>query len=62
MIPTELPNAFVWTTIAADAGQPRSILNRKELERRARSTFWGVLLLDWTRRELVNFSPPTRGR
>jgi hypothetical protein len=41
MIPTELPNAFVWTKIAADAGQPlRSIFNRKELERCAGGTLW----------------------
>jgi hypothetical protein len=37
----EIPRAFVWTKIQADAGQSvEQILNRKELERQSGSTFW----------------------
>ena len=41
MIANEIPNAFVWTKIQAEAGQAIDrILNRKELERQAVGTFW----------------------
>jgi hypothetical protein len=41
MMADEVPNAFVWTTIQADAGQSVDrLLNRKELERQSGSIFW----------------------
>lgn len=41
MVVNDIPGAFVWTKIQADAGQEvRRILNRKELERRSGGTFW----------------------
>jgi hypothetical protein len=37
----DIPEAFVWTKIQADAGQTiQSILSRKELERQSGGTFW----------------------
>src|SRR5262249_9925546 len=36
-----IQNAFIWTKVQSDAGQPIDwILNRKELERQSGSTFW----------------------
>jgi hypothetical protein len=41
MIASQIPNAFVWTKIQAEAGQSVDrILVRKELERQSGGTFW----------------------
>src|SRR5262249_30323592 len=37
-----IQNAFIWTKVQSDAGQPIDwILNRKELEPQSGNTFWG---------------------
>jgi hypothetical protein len=41
MSDTEVPRAFVWTKVQAEAGQPlEEILHRKRLEHRCGDTFW----------------------
>jgi hypothetical protein len=41
MSTNQIQNAFIWTKVQSDAGQPIDwILNRKELERQSGDTFW----------------------
>jgi hypothetical protein len=67
MTTNQIQNAFIWTKVQSDAGQPIDwILNRKELERQSGNTFWwGIgeskadqikLLLTKDPRPLVLFS------